>query len=937
MLLIPFVVVFSATVVLFAEIPYMRSKWSHEMCFPKYLCAFFVVAAALTLGVPVIPQPIISYTQIPVFSLIRALIWIPFSLFVPGIFVLDMTGLVKRIRTHEVLVLAGSLSLSFLGLGALCVRALAPSMMIIIPIMTIAMGVAVSVRKPRKVCVQFTSEGILLAALIFSIITASATIQISQGYLVGGDLWRNTRISLYLSTRNDALTLFEKPETIGLYPTFVGYFIAALSSNSGLPATNAYVASFAIVGFLGVASYSVFNRLKDDKKIALLGTLFSSVGGGLGWVVAISMKLMPEASEFWTASYISQDMYFSQSINANLLQSTTALGLLLTLSALLAFLISFKTPKRPAILLSVLAGVLLTSSYLVHMVEFLLFVPIFIFFTAACRRSKEIVWVFFSFVISIGVFGLFNGFYEVRYGILRISQFLPAANTSLLLVGIFGCSIVVLFVSAIMRFRRSSASSSLITEESRSLLTRTKSAILIVYPFLCVLAWSLLAAQWAYSRLPDNLYALSVGYPLWIYPVTFGFIGLMSILGLRRLSLHGWTTWSIIGWICASFISASFVWGEKAAVLLLLPLSFLASIEITHWPISFAKSSSNNKKLESFLRRSFKSGIVFLLIVLVLVSSSASFVYTVRYFSRSSSVRVSDDVVNATRWIFSNLPSNATIFVPEWPLYDFVSTIGLRNTIPASEPAGNASESLDDTNTLLQDASPTLVASLLWKWKIDYALQTQESKPENRSYLGHLFTISKVLYASGTARVLQLPSVRSPEYYSDTVVIYPEDPELEHLFYLAGDCIVLSKRQFHANALWSDDSFGEGWNSSLEGSVIVSENNGTGVISAQAPTNDHHFFGVQKAIDANLSSSNCLIIRHKISNVSVYALSIDILHSSSHETMFLSRSDSFTTEIHLLGDNTMIGVTGIQLGIWTSSTQCYEWSVDYVILAKADL
>jgi len=748
-------VMISITAVLIVEVAFSVPTKEHRIAFPILLPIVGLSIAALSLIVPALGQQVISNASVPASSVIRAAIWIPTSLLVPGVFVLSMMQLGKTIRRSEMFALAVPLSVAFLGLSTAALRALIPNMLGLVPISILLMGAHIlftKLHKTRVVEFHFTTEGILVVLILLSVLTASATIQVMQGYLVGGDLWRNVKISAYLITRNDTLSLFENPQVIGFYPTFIGYFISAMSEVSGLPVVNAYAAFFVVIGINAIILYCIFDRLANNKKVALLGSFFASLGGGFGWMIAVSQGLMPEIWKFFTASYNSQDMYFSQNILANLLQSTTAVGTFLALSGLLAMLISIKShDNRTALSLSLISGLLLASSYLTHMVESLFVAILLVILAVFSRRTRELSLSFLSFATCVIFFGSLNGFYEVRYGIFRLFTFMPLTKIIFSTVGITvtgvafsACVVALLWMK--MKHKSFGIRLSHLTIRSNSQIPFRR-----VYSLTCLLLWLLLIVLWTSSELPQNAYAIGVGYPIWIYPLAFGFIGLLGIIGLRRLSFRDSTTWFILGWMSAVSIAGTFWWGHKSAAFLFIILSFLASLEILSWLKNDRPSTSRVTKIFHAMNRKV---IVSTVVLLILLSSSVSFAFTARYFSGQPIVN--DDLAILIRWVFEKTPLNVSILCTP-PYNEFVANLALRATFPRVEPSDEIEASTLDYRKLIQSSSSLEVASILSKWDIKYALvdKRQVEVWGIQSYFRHLLSISRVLVNSDTAQLVE--------------------------------------------------------------------------------------------------------------------------------------------------------------------------------------
>jgi hypothetical protein len=86
----------------------------------------------------------------------------------------------------------------------------------------------------------------------------------------------------------------------------------------------------------------------------------------------------------------------------------------------------------------------------------------------------------------------------------------------------------------------------------------------------------------------------------------------------------------------------------------------------------------------------------------------------------------------------------------------------------------------------------------------------------------------------------------------------------------------------------------------------------------------------------NLTGYNYLIVRHKINNSSIYAISVDLLNADGNnmKTIFLNKPTSFTTEVYILSSDIIAKIEKVTFTLWTNNTTTYTWTVDQIALAK---
>lgn len=771
-------------------------KYSYPTVF--FLELFLILIMLVTSMIPSNITAIEPWTKLSPLLLIRGFVWILGLSILPGLYILRLTGIKQMLSRVTGIALAVNLSFVFVGLVALIMYHLQESRFLL-PWLAIAAISALSFMywskyelhssaptRKSETSRALTWNIVLVTGIVASILLAFS-VQLAQQYLIPGDVWVSLNPAVQITSQRNVFEAFSKWE----YPLMFGFILWGLSLCSGLPLANTYVLLFPFVA-LNILSFYVLVRtvFKQDEKITTIASVIYGFGGGLAWL--IETVVFHGETDFWTASFLSQDAYFTMQFWNSIQFSYKSLALTLAYMAIAIFVLSTKNGNRSRKISALsLGSLMILFSFSIHMLEPLVILPVILFAASVYQRTRERYIALGIFSFTTAITALVIDFLMSGYNFWLAKEklqdlFLTIDPNNILYVLLSFLGILVVIIIVIRKFfsndlRNISAHASRI----RTIRLPIVAGLLGVY--LCGLVF------WEPASLE-----LASPFPWYSYVTRYGFLGLLALIGI---GLANWKDrWFILAssWSIVMLLMGSLWWGSRINCYLFPTIALFAAIGIDGIWRKANTSSSPITMTSNSVATGFRSGfrpIVATLLIVVIGLSFTSVIWGVGYYS-STGPSLSNDEARVLSWIQQNLPDSATVLVPNiYTLSTGVNTIADRE-IHLS----------DRLPTTISAASFTIFAETLSSKNIRYAMSVEE---EGRTtFAGLLLSYSTIIFQSGKIGVLGIPMVSPPS------------PEEHNITVLDKESLGFSDEVYRLG--WIDDSFEDGWSYSN----LVVEGNG---------------------------------------------------------------------------------------------------------------
>ena len=741
----------------------------------------FLLMMLFALLVPSHVASITPWNQISFPAILRGVIWLLGLCLFPGLYLLRLanfgTELTREIRY------AVAICLSFIIVGVVTLvfycfdvdYVLLPWLMWVLLYLMLVTKWFRNPPNQLKVTGRISKWRLLLVVIVALSVLLSCVVQISQRYLIAGDMWLSLNPAVEAISRRNVYQAFSSWE----YPIMFGFMLGGMSICSGLSVVNAYVLLFPLMA-LNVLSFFAVSRVlfKQDEKISTIASFVYCFGGGLALLYQIlvsSSKL-----DFWTTSFQTMDAYFSWPFwnGIQFFYKTLALALAFVGSVTLVTAVR-SNERRTQVTGLVFTALMLWTSFLVHVVEFLFFVPIIIVIVFVCQKGKR------SYV-QLGLLGVFIALFAY------ITDFMMAGYYSWLigkkmqgfLVTLRVTTFTYVFVGAIVVTLGAFAGWRILTRR----VTTVKEFDVHRLKYVLVFGLGLVYFSGLFFWSTPST-GVSYPFPWYLYVTRYGFLGFLALIGFAAVSLRE-ESFRLAGyWGAIAVIMGSIWWGERLNSFLFPIVAIFSAIGlVTIWKLADVtiRFPTLGKGVKS-IGRNLKLGrrhLAATLILILLVCSVSSFTYGF-YFYITSGPSIDDDVASAFAWIQRNTPENATILVPDiYQVSRGVTTIADRH-IYVNEglfSGFGADKFLSLTRALDQ-------------LNIRYALDLNESRG-HYDLLNFLMSYSSVAYQQGRIKIYELPPIKStsPEY--STAVVDQQS---------------LGLRTDDASFGWVDDAFTTGW------------------------------------------------------------------------------------------------------------------------------
>lgn len=761
--------------------------WKREMKLPQksfsqksFSEVLLLVGMLATLFIPSDLSPIKPWTEISSVSFLRVAIWLLGLSILPGNYVLRLVGVARELSKISRFVIEINLSLIISGILALVLYYLHVSIVFFPWIMLILLSILFSIcwHKCSPVSNLIPTiprwEAVLYAGALISIVVAFF-VQANNQYLIAGDNWVALRPSVDVLAEVNVYSSFQTAE----YPLMFGFILAGLSACFGLPLVNSYVLLFPFTALNILSFYALIKIVFGlTDRTSVISSFLYAFGGGLG--LLLQLFVYQGRMDFWTLSYLAQDMYFSPFFWSSIQFSFKSLAVTLAFVSMALFVVGMSLTNRlgkGAVL--ILSSFALLSSFLIHILDAVMLAPVILILSYVYMRGRERYLYFTGFVaatvfIAFVLDSLMSGFYSSLI-LTKLTLFLSTMNTRLVMVGGAGALVILLALALGKRVLHLDIGAFDVHRLER-----------VRIPIMLVLIGFYLAGLYFWFEAPSPSLEVTASFSWYRYVTRYGLLGVMGIVGFTLVRWEkGWYKVATL-WCLAPIVVGAVWWGERTNAYLFPMLALFSAICLeriwetySEWKIN--GSLETGKGYLKTFRLNLQPLTSFLIIVLLLLSFS-SVAYGAGYYMVTEPP-TGDDDARALAWINGRLPADAVVLVPT--SYEFsqgVYAISSRQVLPSSSIATsyNSSAFIDLTKSLKSfgvgygvtgGEDPTSVADVILKY-------------------------SKTLYQAGAVRVVSLPTLSSPSSTNQDVVVWDRTP--------------FGLRNV-SDFGWFDDSFTSGW------------------------------------------------------------------------------------------------------------------------------
>ena len=753
---------------------------------PSNLYFEIITICSMSASLLIQPQvtPIAAWTDLSTLSFVRAAIWLLGLLTLPGIFVVRLLGISRRLSRISNFAVAVNLSFVLISVITLVFYSAnwsfsyLPITFLIITVLLAIISWLRSRNNLKMSPLDVRSSSIALLALISIVILFAFFVQVNERYLIPGDNWVSLKPAVSIVAQRN---VFESVADLQ-YPPMFGFIMAGLAVCSGFPIVNVYVVLFPLVG-LNILTFSALLEtvFHVSRKINFLSCALYAFGGGLGWLIQI--LVYGGAKDFWTLSQVSQDMYFSVFFWSSIQFSYKSLAITLAFASLIAYSVNVKEEsKRIRFALLSISALMLLFSFLIHMLEAVIFVPLVLgiafLYQKGRRRFVDLGVLSVTGVVAILVLDiLMKGFY-FSLVIAKAQLFLSSINSTGIILFL---SLIVGIGAAFLAFKLYIPKHSGFQAISGRKIGVMK--LLIAASLLTVYVAGLLV--W----ISFPVYDLSAGFPWYRFVTRYGFIGGLAIVGLTFVSWREKSVLLTFLWCIIAIGLGSTWWGERTNGYLFPMLALLSAFAIfSIW------EKTKDKKIGFILEKEHAvikqarinlKPLSAIFLVAVIALSSTSVIYGAYYYA-SISKATNDDLARTFLWIAQNTPPNSTIVVPEtYEISRGIQTISDRRIIYSSAfPQSSDSPSFENLTQLVSTNG------------IEYVVTT-ESVSGTDSVLNSLIFHSRLVFQSGEYSVFKIPEIHPASTGGIVAVV---DRERFGLYQSDGFG-------------WVDDSFAQNWTS----------------------------------------------------------------------------------------------------------------------------
>jgi hypothetical protein len=647
-------------------------------------------------------------------------------------------------------------------------------------------------RKNNKFIISLNKYeiGVIISVLSF-IMICSLVIMIYNIPLTRSDMWQVYSQALEYSK---GFPIYDN-SFVPFYPYLYQIYLSIYFKVSGLPSAVAlqtlYVFSFIPI----LAFYSMIKIwfYKDNKKIPIIAnylsillgygslyTIYLNISGSSNWSSIISWSFNFDAinrySFYKTFDDIMLFPYIPYMVAWRWVIGLPTLFMLIYLLKIDNLIVFYK-PIYVASVKYFLFAVLIAIGYLGHIIEIPFFLLILISYEIFFNHKfdwKIGISILLGFLIVLAVDYLAPvQAYLFTYNILTGQKTLNFPYIIVVLL-----TFVILVIDTLRHNKRFLSYSDI---KQKILLFITNNWKYARWGFLYF--YLLCIVIWIFSLQDHNVYNINdIGIPLYLFPLRFGFVGLLSIISifiylpeiLHNDNLSFFLLISIIGFTLeqmSNFQLLNYSDISRYYAIIYIGLCVLASYGIER----FIHTSQN--------RFPVKKTLLIVLIFLLIIPSmlSTTFYYTsVTYYNGRRNM-ITDSELGAIKYIEDNLSHNETVLT-----FTIESTFKLHTFagITAQSIYGSSDRNIV-TYGLLNTTNPYIITEILGSLKVRYIYVAQEDVAFLNSkdfYFNYFLNYFYKVFVAPETTVYEIPSLTPPTKGTNFGVLYYPPPRRSLFF-----------------------------------------------------------------------------------------------------------------------------------------------------------
>jgi hypothetical protein len=611
--------------------------------------------------------------------------------------------------------------------------------------------------------------------LVFSsyLITLSSS---PAGYALGGDVAEYISVSIaFIKNRNFDATYI-----------WFQIFIGIASVLTGLHPLHAFVGLQFLIILFPLSFYTFMLKIFDDHKIAVIGTVITTVTDGLTWIGILGLfqeyNTQNLFSILWSLRVKTQNWPWLS--NHFFIVATMDWSLLMLAFAFIyAYIIKGKQLSQSSDL--ILGSIFLASTFFTHsaigIVIFIMSTFIFIFLHHKCIRriiisfiSISVVMIMFD-IMSYNFLTNFITNYYLHYSLLFASPLLFPYQSRIITLLTLSLALTLFFISIKFALKK---------------LKITKRIKFLRYiPLLCtsiVLVISVISIVMIFIQFSYINYPTETIFPWYIYVIRFtpflqlGIIFIPSILRMKNEKRN--EIWIMMSWIISAFLTIGlhiffprFITSllvNRILMSIYFPLGALSALTLAF--LAQAKIPKIKLRFKKICVRILDKEILIYLLMILIGSSFLSHAYSIEIFYQGNmTLSLSRDEKSLYEYL-ENLPPEATFLTYSYQMYRCLSSLTTHKTYAYYQYGAFTSWPIE---ILFNTSSPEVACYFLYKLGITHIVFTKQDwtllSKITDSALISMLNFLPIVFNNSFAIVYSIPNYTHSEL-SNYVLVKPE-------------------------------------------------------------------------------------------------------------------------------------------------------------------
>jgi hypothetical protein len=603
---------------------------------------------------------ILSWSSIPFVILVRVILWIIAIVMVLSPSLASLAGFQERQLLHRVSI--GTL-MSFIVISSIALILyrilgsvfLTPYLLVLLCTLFVIHDF-VKLRKYGRAeqpkMMMNTLKNRWLGLVILAHLSIIIAVAFSQRYMIPGDNWALTYpgVSLVSTGTTNVYTY--------MYPDMFAFLLSGVSTSFALPLINSYVLLSLFAFITPLIVYSLFKQVfKGSEKVSLLATTVFLFAGGLGALV--QALVFPNGIDFWSLSYLTQDLYFAEFFWNDIEFFYRSIALLFAFSSIILACEAVEKEQRMDRLRYIfLSSVFIVFAFFLHMLELIIIpITIAVLLWRSDRKTRIENLAFFGGFCLFSFFAL-DSLYEQKYiKLIRFkldTQVFPNGLVNTFISSQYLVLIIMIVASIAILLLLKHVNRLGMLQHRRVFPTTYRKIFAILIPFLL---YALGLYVWFLIPAPSLLYAANQLPPQY-YITKFGFSGFLAFMGiLLSISEERNGVKTSLIWILIVGLLANLWWGARFIDYIFAPIAFLAGLSYYRLHTFLSRRSQN-------LRSKFRLPAHILPTAIILALSFSSTIYGA-YYIFNSNQNLTDQQADVIAWLHENSLTNESILTTD--------------------------------------------------------------------------------------------------------------------------------------------------------------------------------------------------------------------------------------------------------------------------------